>query len=39
MGDAASATREKGERWLESGARGYAEAIARVFREGGTDPD
>ena len=31
MGDAAAASREKGEKWLERGARGYAEAIARVF--------
>jgi creatinine amidohydrolase len=34
MGDAASATAEKGERWLELGAQGYAEAIAEVCRVG-----
>jgi creatinine amidohydrolase len=34
MGDAASATVEKGERWLELGAQGYAEAIAEVCRVG-----
>ena len=32
MGDAAAATVEKGERWLELGASGYAEAIAEVCR-------
>jgi creatinine amidohydrolase len=34
MGDAPSATVEKGERWLEQGATAYAEAIARICREG-----
>jgi creatinine amidohydrolase len=34
MGDAAAASVEKGERWLELGAKGYAEAIAEVCRVG-----
>ena len=32
MGDAAAATPDKGERWLERGAEGYAAAIAEVCR-------
>jgi len=32
MGDAPAATVEKGERWLELGASGYAEAIAEICR-------
>jgi len=32
MGDAAAATAQKGERWLEQGAEGYASAIAEVCR-------
>jgi creatinine amidohydrolase len=32
MGDATAATPEKGERWLELGASGYAAAIAEVCR-------
>jgi creatinine amidohydrolase len=34
MGDAAAATAEKGTRWLEIGAAGYAEAIAEACRAG-----
>jgi creatinine amidohydrolase len=34
MGDAAAATAEKGERWLELGAAAYAAAIAEVCRIG-----
>ena len=34
MGDAAAATAQKGERWLEEGAAGYAAAIAEVCRLG-----
>jgi creatinine amidohydrolase len=34
MGDATAATAEKGERWLELGASGYADAIAEVCRLG-----
>jgi creatinine amidohydrolase len=34
MGDATAATAEKGRRWLELGAAGYAEAIAEVCRAG-----
>jgi creatinine amidohydrolase len=34
MGDAAAATAQKGERWLEQGAAGYASAIAEVCRIG-----
>jgi creatinine amidohydrolase len=34
MGDATAATVEKGERWLEQGASGYAAAIAEVCRIG-----
>jgi creatinine amidohydrolase len=34
MGDATAATAEKGERWLERGADGYAAAIAEVCRIG-----
>jgi len=32
MGNAPSATVEKGEKWLELGATGYAEAIAEACR-------
>ncbi|HEY5227136.1 MAG TPA: creatininase family protein [Opitutaceae bacterium] len=32
MGDATAATAEKGERWLDLGATGYAEAIAEACR-------
>ena len=32
MGDAAAATAEKGERWLNQGASAYAEAIAEICR-------
>lgn len=34
MGDATSASSEKGERWLEQGARAYASAIAEICRLG-----
>jgi len=34
MGDAASATAQKGERWLELGAAAYAAAIAEICRVG-----
>ena len=34
MGDAASATAEKGERWLAMGAEAYASAIAEICRLG-----
>jgi creatinine amidohydrolase/Fe(II)-dependent formamide hydrolase-like protein len=34
MGDAAAATAEKGERWLEQGAASLAAAIAEVCRLG-----
>jgi creatinine amidohydrolase len=34
MGDATAATVEKGERWLEQGAEGLAEAIAAICRQG-----
>jgi creatinine amidohydrolase len=34
MGDATAATAQKGERWLEQGAAGYAAAIAEVCRVG-----
>jgi creatinine amidohydrolase len=34
MGDASLGTVEKGERWLEEGAAGYADAIAEVCRAG-----
>ena len=34
MGDATAATAEKGERWLESGATAYAEAIGDLCRSG-----
>jgi creatinine amidohydrolase len=34
MGDAAAATAQKGERWLEQGAAGYAAAIAEICRIG-----
>jgi creatinine amidohydrolase len=36
MGDAPAATSAKGERWLELGASGYADAIAEVCRQGQT---
>jgi creatinine amidohydrolase len=39
MGDAASATVEKGERWLELGASAYAAAIADVCRLGRSGRD
>ena len=38
MGDAPSATVEKGERWLNRGASGYAAAIAEVCRIGQESP-
>jgi creatinine amidohydrolase len=34
MGDAPSASLEKGERWLDQGATAYAAAIAQICREG-----
>ena len=34
MGDAPSATIDKGERWLEAGAEAYASAIAEICRSG-----
>jgi creatinine amidohydrolase len=34
MGDATAATEEKGRRWLEATASGYAQAIARLCAEG-----
>jgi hypothetical protein len=39
MGDAKAATAEKGVRWLELGAAGYAAAIAEVCRVGGLASD
>jgi len=38
MGDAAAATAEKGERWLELGASAYALAIAEACRTGREQP-
>jgi creatinine amidohydrolase len=38
MGDATAATAEKGARWLELGAAGYAAAIAEVCRIGRPSP-
>jgi creatinine amidohydrolase len=38
MGDATAATAEKGRRWLELGAAGYAEAIAEACRAGRPQP-
>ena len=38
MGDAPAASAEKGERWLEQGAAGYAEAIAELCRSGRQSP-
>jgi creatinine amidohydrolase len=38
MGDASAATAEKGRRWLELGAAGYAEAIAEACRIGRSAP-
>ena len=36
MGDATTATAEKGAAWIELGAKAYAEAIAEIWRsEGG----
>jgi creatinine amidohydrolase/Fe(II)-dependent formamide hydrolase-like protein len=34
MGDAPSATAEKGERWLDQMATAYAASIAQICREG-----
>jgi creatinine amidohydrolase len=38
MGDAAAATAQKGERWLELGASAYASAIAEICRIGRGEP-